>query len=509
MKNLYEFIHTYTKKQKIRLDDLAQHCGFSRSTMYRYMRGQLDMPPDVEQRIADILQLNAKDRTELHRLIDLSGDDSISQARAALDTFFFHHVAAQTAPSQTQTQTDALLTCYQRGDRYLRTLEELTAALLQYATKENFSCHVWVYNCTTDDIWPQLFPALDALLRSSDNAAVTHLFQIDEKHVGQNISKFLHILPMLYHTQYRSCTATADSSGLQTLFHHFVLFSCSFSVLGKTKQRSFAVSFQEGGLSPCLSFQDRDTLHFFEHALRSMMHEHSNHVVAQHGTILSDELLALQQQHDTLIFKSSLCYNDVPVDIYQSMVKRMLSNPAGTAQLHDTLHTIGPYDQSNTMQFVQRILQGLAVRHACSYNHQHIGVHSKEGLLQMAHSGRLSDHIASLPSFSPEERKRIFSYICNRNADPNDDFTIYVTQKPLLYADCFVSVIKDYGFLVQFYGDKTDKHPWEAFAIADDKLAEVTYDYAEKHVANIHALPVAEATEFLNSLIAMQDQLTS
>ena len=146
----------------------------------------------------------------------------------------------------------------------------------------------------------------------------------------------------------------------------------------------------------------------------------------------------------------------------------------------------------------------LAQRYECSYKRRHVGVHSCEGLIKMAETGRLSDHLSFLPSFSPEELVEIFTLYRNRNADPKDSLTIHLVEGRLYDDECCFGAYKGHSLMVQYGSDRDySQDLWSTLMLQSEKMADFFADYVDKHVAYGKALSPAETTAFFDRLIAI------
>lgn len=494
--NLYTFINSRAKVQGMKVDDLARECGFSRSTMYRYMNGVLEIPYDLAECLGEVLRLDEGEKQEFNRLIHLVGEPSVTLAREVLDGFFFH-------PELREEPVPELpLVCYQNNDRYLRNLDEIVDAVLGNADQEQFDCHVYLRGCINQEIWPALKPALEKLLERQ-NVQVSQLLHLNEEDAFSSIQAMLHVVPMLrrpnyqvYYAQYRE-----HSQGIsvpdQSLF-----IRASYARGGRRKNLSYFVRFQDKGLSPCLAVREEDSYQFFSHCFADSMDSFPHAMVRGNGNTFTSEFLDIQKAHDGYLIKPTLSHDDIPPSVYQSMLKRIVSGETPADLSGITL--AGGAVTGDAYEGVLALLETLAQRYQCSFARRHVGVHSCTRLIDMAETGRISDHLAFVPSFSPEELVEIFTVARDRNADPKDSFTIHLVDGPMYSDGCAFLAYKDHSLVVQYGSDENfSQDMWSYLSFPSGKLADYFADYVDRHVTHSSALSTAEATAFFDRLIAI------
>lgn len=502
--NLYTFINSRARAHKMKVDNLAEACGFSRSTMYRYMNGVLEISPELERRLGQILQLDETERQEFNRLIHLVGEPTVTLARETLDSFFFQPPSEAAEGRAAPGGDPQSLVCYQNDDRYLRDLEEIGQSILANAGKPDFHCHVHLYNCLDAETWRQLSPVLTQLI-SQGGATVTHLLQLDKEDSYRSIQSLLCIIPLLRHPSYQVYYREGPECPPDVLVPSQSLFiRATYSRGDRQKQLSYFVNFREKGLSPCLAVRDENAYRFFEQCFSDARELFPHPLAQSNGVSFIDELLSAQQQHECYLLKSNFCYDNVPPAIYRNMLNRMMAaaQSGEVSGLADIEQLFPISENGDSWATAEALVENLTQRNATSYKQRYVGVHSCQGLMELARTGCLSDHLSFFPSFSDEELVEIFTQARDRNADPQDSYTLHLVDAPMFAGGCCVLVFKDHHLVLQY--ENSQPHGQINFhylTVHSEKLAEVFGDYVDRHVAHSRALSLQESTEFLDGLI--------
>jgi len=214
-------------------------------------------------------------------------------------------------------------------------------------------------------------------------------------------------------------------------------------------------------------------------------------------TLIDNELLRLEENHDVYMIKQNNCYNKIPTNMYRSMLSRLTSDEKMMFASFVSQESIK--DESLAHDGIEDILEILDKRVKCSFKNKQIDVYSKEGLMSLAKTGRISDQLDALPSFSKEETKTILAYIRDRNSDPKDNYTLFLVDE-LKILDSIV-VIKDYGIIIEYDHPNLLQGIFKNLTICNQNLIDIFIDYIENHLPINHALSKRDATAFISEVI--------
>jgi len=206
-------------------------------------------------------------------------------------------------------------------------------------------------------------------------------------------------------------------------------------------------------------------------------------------TALNEYLLGLTIKTEQCLIKPDPCYDNIPIEVYQSMIER---TPP---------HLLLPALALDTREALESLLSIMETRHRYHYSSEkaNIDVFSKKGLLSFAKEGMISDHLSGLPPFDIKERKIIIQTLRDNLVDSSDGYRLYITEKDIKYmivAYKNIGIYNDIGL-----ADSVNTGRCENTFLQNKMLADVVFDYATSHVYAYHALPKEDAIKFLDGLI--------
>jgi len=496
MQDVYKFLTTKCKERGIKIEGLPERFDFkySRTTIYRYMKGILLIPPDVQELFVNLLNLDSAEQAQFARLISLSSfDETMLAARRRLDKFFFE---SKEIP---QEQPEVECVFYDQ-DKYLRTIDEIFSMILSMSEYDGFRCDVKIIGCTQDDILPYAADFAQKLMALSQLSSVEHLVTLFETDFLQNTVFLLDILPLLVHGAYKVYyrESVADG-GVKTMLGDFMLITCHYLENNAPQKKCYALSFLENSMPECIVFNDKYMLSFWlkNYAYLRQYYPHAlTHMTDL--TMIEDELHNLESIHDEYLIKPNPCYHKIPIGVY----RRLLSRVSVDEIKHIAANLINQavVDEAEALSVMEGMLMNLENRVGSSYKNRHIDVYSKEGLVEFAKTGRISDHLKVLPAFDKEEVKEILIYIRDRNRDPEDSYKLCLVN--VLQHSYYFVAIKGHSLLIECDQQTVEDGAYVLLHVHNRNLLEVCCDYIENHLPANHVLPLEDTTAFIDELIS-------
>jgi len=495
VQDLYKFLTAKCKERGVKIEGLPERFDFkfSRTTIYRYMKGILHITKDVQDSFVKLLGLNSEEQAQFAQLISLSTfDETMLAARRKIDKFLF-------APKNNQQEFPETDCVYYDRDRYLRTIDEIFSMILDQAGWDDFSCDVKIIGCTQDELLVYVSDFAQKLLSTSPASRVEQLVTFCENDFLQSTEFLLDILPLIVlgmYTVYYRESVTGDCTKI--FMGDSMLISCKYTENGAPREKYYALSFIDQAMPECISFEDPFMLSFWT---KNYAHLKRCYPFALTHTTdmasMEDELKRLEADHDEYLIKPNPCYNKIPVRVYRRLIDRI--TPDDIRHVASELMQRGVQDDAEARAILDAMLLSIEERHGSSYKNRHVDVYSKEGLEEFAKTGRISDHMGALPPFDKEEVREILMCIRDRNRDPKDPYTLYVVDK-LQYRYYFV-VIKGHGLFIECDQHLVEKGSYIFLHVCNHSLLEVFCDYIENHLPVNHVLPAAEITAFIGGLI--------
>lgn len=487
--NLYKYLTTKCKEKNIPIESLPGQMGFSRSSLYRYMKGITHMSPSVQTKFVQILGLDEEEKQEFSRLVDLSEYDSgLIDARYALDRFVFGE------EKSTQKKTNVIKFAYHENDTFLRTAQEIYEMILSAVSQPDTSCSIRIINCMDDSIFESLGIFLEKLLSNSGTVKAEHLLTFADKAYLNNINTLINIIPLLKYKNYGVCYSknTISNSG-NMLFSDTVIIDIHQQ---DKPDKYFFISFLPEELSSSLMTFDKNTFNFILENYDSFRKNFDIALLDNSSVnLVGQQIVELNECGNSYLIKPNLCYERVPIDVYQSVLKKMTPEEFETAQKSLS------QPNSDSTNAITSALAGLQKREEDSYKKQDIDIFSVSGLTEFAQTGKLSDHMSFLPSFGKDERRKVLQHIRNRNKDPKDGYTLLITRKNIFKNGYIMVAYENIGVVIEYNQEEYQQGILSNLLIKNKALSDIVSDYAKNHFPDNHALSKEETTAFLDSLI--------
>ena len=482
--NLYDFLNKISKQRKIKLGDLAAQCKLSRTTLYRYARGMIQIPPTVESKISKVLSMNRTEREEFRRLISLTVQDgSLISSRYVLDNLFF-------AIDTDEKETEKISFVFHHNDRFLRNSTEMCETFLKHSKKERFRCALKVINCVDEKFLDDLLSMLGKLLASTDSVNVEHLLVFPKRDYLTCTKNLCAVVPLLSFHNYSVFYDDAPESCAQTpFFNNIIIVETSWYEAGQDRRQYFVLSYLPDGLSQCVAFEDEHMFRFFAENYQDLRTKYKNTLVTiKNIPDISDFLVGYEFENEQLVMKGNPCYHKIPMQVYESVLERLTPSALGL----------------NNQADIDRMKSLLSTRYSYAYKKGNIDVYSKSALISFAKSGMLSDHLEGLPPFNEKERKMIFETLREHLVKKSGGYRMYITEKE---SECIIGAFKNMALLIEFAqhnqkGGECD-YTYPFVFIENKMLAEIFFDYATHHIPAYHAIPTEDAVLFLDELIEM------
>jgi len=487
--HLYKYLSAKSKERELPIESLPELFEFSRSSLYRYMKGISRMSVQVQAEFVRVFKLDEGEQQEFRRLVGLSEFDStMLDARQALDSFVFDN-------QRGRVQSELTKFAYYESDVFLRTSDEISEQIYSLVANKDAECIVRITGCMAPEMINWVSSFLKKLFSSSDNISVEHLLTFSEKNYLHNANTLINIIALLKYQSYLVLHSEETlTSDVNSLFKNTLLIEIRMRA---SASRYFCISMLDDGLSTCLSTSDKNVFAFFNKNYEALkVSYHAALLDASNFDIFGSQLAELTLNANCYILKPNCCYDLIPISVYHSLMSRL------TPQELEGLQ-IGIRDSIDASErALDDVLAVLEKRIAASYKNHHIDVNSLDGLSQFARTGRTTDHFDFLPSFSKEERRTVLEYIKKRSIDLNDKYQLFLTRKAMLEKGYIIVTIEGIGIIIEYDQDDYRQGICSNLFIRNKMLADIFSDYIKNHIPNNHVLTTEETTAFLDSLIA-------
>lgn len=475
----------------MKTEDLQKKLGYSRSTLYRYMRGINQITPDIEPKIAAALNLNKAEAFEFSKYISLSSfDQSLIDSRNVLDEFLFGNAA-------TQKEFYDIDMIFYDNDRYLRTLNEIFTIIFAYRAKSELKGNIKIVNCLNNNIFVQIKTFLHNIFSVRLNIETEHFVSFSETDYRQNALSFIEIFPLIKYEKYKLYHKEKDME--DTLVNDSILISLRYTENGNLYDQYFALSFAENSMPECIAFTDNYMYSFMAKTYINLKNNFDSIIHTYTNVAFNDDIFTeLAKKETCYLIKPNPCYDKIPCEVFEKMIRRV-----SNGELIKFLSSLygKELDSEITPIVLEKALQYQKKRLNCTYVGKQIDVYSKVGLLEFHQTGKLTDHLEYLPAFDKEETAMILSYINDRDRNLKDDYKLYITEKELTQKDLVIIAAKNFGIAIEYICPTYEEGLWKMFVIQSKRLAEIFCDYIENHIPINYALKKDNADEFMKSLL--------
>ena len=490
MHTLYDFLTTLCKERDMKIEDLQKKLKVSRTTLYRYMRGINQISPELAEQFSAALNMDTQEYLVFSKLVSLSAyDQTLVESRYVIDKLMF-------GGAEKPADTVDIDIVFYNNDKYLRTLGEILNHIYSFGAKDLSEVNVKILNCLNENVFTHLTEFLEKAFSSGVNITVEHFIGLSEHNYLQNALSFISVFPLMKYDGYKFYFREQEID--DALMNDSVLVSVKFAENGARTGQYFSVSFYEEGMPECIAFNDTYMYNFLSKSYENLKLSFKNVIQKYNNMDVMDEILLTISEKPYYIIKPNPCYDKVPNEAFKSVTGRM-----GEMELINFLTSLyGQKIDSETIPYALELaFDHMAKRYVNSTVSKQIDVYSKQGLIELAETGRLTDHLKYLPPFNQEERRLILEHLRKRSDDPKDNFQLCITENALVNRNLTFLVLKDYGVAIEYSYPEDDVGLWRLLLLQSEKIASIFYDYVENHIPVNHAMGKDKADSFLWELI--------
>ena len=446
---LLKFIANIAKKHKISMGDIATQCEMSRSTLYRQLRKNADIPPAILSRVIQVIQFTPEENSDLNALLHPSDDLSVyERAFPLVDTLLHEKTFCPDVTSLLHT-----LNVYQGQQKEKSTFEQITKEICQKIQKENLQAHIHVVGYTPAHLFPQLIYLVSLMMSVSNEVTVEQLICLEKNDATDAIKTMLYALSLVCYNRYQLFYHEGKQDKTYTgIFENSISIMLSKpteDVLSRGTQNSYYLlsCLQEGEVQ-CLTYHDDATYAFymfFYHQLRTV---HSKGLISFRNIAgFSKQMAEFETGGSQVLFKQDLCQNNIPVEAYHAMHKRLTIKE----KLELVSGVMGRNIEPKAADaYIQNLIDQLVLRNKTTNRYPYYVLCNKQGLEYLAQTGLFIDGVVPLPAFNKKERIMIFEHLLMRVNNPNDTMKLVLVEKQLLPLDYIIEVSEQNGVLIDF-----------------------------------------------------------
>jgi len=491
MKTLYSFITSLCKDQDMKLEDLQKKLKTSRTTLYRYMKGINQITPEVAENFIKALNMSMQQSLEFTKIISLSAiDRSLIESREVLDDFLFGKKAGPTHIF------DIEMILYD-NDKYLRTFKEILDKIYSFKDKKNLTGTIKIYSCISENVFAHVSEFLERIFSEGINIEAEQFVGLSEKNYLQNACSFINAFPLMKYEKYRFYYRTIEVEDM--LLPDSILVSLKYTENDKQKNQFYIISLYEDSLADCIAFTDIYMYGYLSRIYENFKSSYVNTMRKYGNMDFEDDIFIEMSKHGrSCLVKPNPCYDKIPIEVYQNILDRMSSEDLIKLVSSVTGQKI---DSGTLPATLKKIFTYLEKRVEAAAIEKHTDIYSKQGMIEFAETGKLTDHLTHLPAFNKEEIKIILKHIYDRRSETKGEYSLFITETEYANNDFIFSVYKDYGIVVEYIFPEHTEGLWKMILIQNTRLASIFFDYFDNHIPINKAINKIQTDDFLKSLI--------
>ena len=485
--NINSYLKQKLKEKNVHLEDLIQQSGSSKSTIYRVMTGLQKPSTKLRNKIIKILELNPSEQQELLYYISITDvDKNLVEAREAVYDFLF---------AQKSSLRKSIELVYYDVEKYVRSFEHILERLMERSKEKNFSCGIKVINCLKKDIISPLATTMEALSANESSCTVEHLISFSTHDYKENIKTLASIAPLLTLENYILKYRESENVSNYGFFHDFMILNYSYEdEHGKPIVRNLYLSFLCSSLSSCyvINEKDKNANEFFNRNYDSIEERYQSALSSRNN--LTEYIATIRRMYvdyEVSIFRPHIGLSRVPMEVYQSILKRTSVEEFVKYFLHDG------YDKEKLDVHIEELSSCAQSILEATYINKQIDVFTKSGLETFASTGSVNDHLNQLPAFNQAEVKMILENLKARDLNVKDPLNFFIVAEDYADPNLSLAAMDDGCLLIERYVDGSTSYA----VIEHKKLSHLFADFAQHYVPPMMAIPQKEAHEFIDYLI--------
>lgn len=446
--DLPTYLRRCARKQGVTMTELAKLCGFSRTTLYRYLRGDITLDETDIALFSEALHLTGEEEKNLRSLANGERRDPAgAEAYALLNQILFQAPEAATEPGMT-------FAYYAEGEKYLRTGRELCETIeTECGTGNEAEIRVSATNCTGGTMFPFLRLLMTGLFAASPFVSMEHLVAFPEDDNCSVASTLSQVLSLLHYDGYHALYSSAPGlmAREEEATHDTIRIRIQRpSVKNNPPAVYYALTLYANGLSQCIRYTDRTLDAFFN--------AHYDHAKAGYQDTLlysrnlqafNQELAEFEAEGSVCLFKPDPCYNDVPPEAYRDLLGRMTDSEKGEMLKLLSGQSVA---RSEIKATIEGFLSTMEQRYQSAGSHPYRLICCQEGLVNFAKTGLLTANVGNFPPFSMPERALILQSLYDRISASEENLSVLILPDRMLADGTIISVNRDKGLLIDFGG---------------------------------------------------------
>jgi len=495
LSTLHNFLKQKLKEKNISIETLYQKCFISRTTLYRIMKSTVKPTDEVRKNIEKHLNFSESEKHEFNYYLnatEASAEISESMGMMMRNLFF-----GKRPPIPKDQELEFIY--YHGSEKYIKNYSQIMSNIYDASNLESFKCEINIVNCSSINY---LSPIVNLLsVTNKENFSVEHLIRFRENDYETSFELLCNIIPLFAYSAYNAFFRNSETSSTEPqLFSNVIFIKYAYMHEGKSIKKFMMLSFLEDTYSDCYVFESDEIYSFFHknYLIFRMDYQNSNLFEHRNMAIWQDFYTEMETKYDQFLLKPNPCYNKLPISVYDSMMSRYTEDYM--SNLFDYLN-MPQGDEKTYLQIIDTMYKAIKKRIEATFSNRHLDVYMKNGLIDFAKTGRLSDHLPFLPTLNKQEIKDTLIYLKRRNNDEDDSYKMYIVNEGI-ESSCAWIANPSGGILCEYLYDKLSNEDCiYNFYIRNSALSKVFINFMANYIPEKMAISKDENNAFIDFLI--------
>lgn len=492
MEKLYAYLKSKLKQKNLRLEQFASICGFSKSTLYRYMKGIQPIPQNVEIKICEVLDLDEYESQKLHNILNTSNMDiKLFKSRETLYKIIFSN------NFEIPEYSDRELIFYDR-DRYIRNVSEIFKNISKFSENKNFICDMNIVGCIDDEIMGSVQKLVNQKSIKNGSLKIEHIVNIPNTTYDEAILVLKSILPMFQTYNYDVYYTDYDSnSSYISIVNDFLIMRCSYTnEFGNSEEKYIFIAFVKDNFSGCYMSTDRNLYNFFIQSYSCIKQKCKKNLIrSKNFEIINKRYENLKKNSNIYFFQPSFGYSRIPLKLLEAEFAKYKDEQIISIAnfLSDKRHTV-----QTSKIYISHLLEEMDKKNSILKSHINIDIYSKAGIEDFISTGIVKSHFENTIPFSKQCICTIMKNLIQQ--DLNSNYKMYISDDTISNK-MRIGVIKESGIFIDYSNQIQKRLVISNLFIESDSLCEVFSDFVENYLPQTNILSGKSAYNFIETLL--------
>ena len=477
---IYSFMTRILKDRGIRINDLYMQCNVSRTTFWRIMYGHQIPAPLLQDTIINLLEMDEFEKSEfLECISQLEFNESEIQAYKIIEETLKDKPVNRAAADMEFIVRDKKKTVMPYG--------ELMDIIRDAAAIEGFKCDITVFTCTGGDMLAPVKMLLDDI--KDADITVNHYVRFYRDDNLENVYVFRTIISLLKYGAYKVFARSLDGMRVKEWLDDVILV--------RLPDKYMALCFGDERYHDCYISDCPEFYTFLSDKLLKIMPLYEELIKERNVGMVITMIQEIEYGNSKFIYKSNPCYDVIEKDIWVAIAGRCVEE-----NYRILFGDLGEEYKSDRVQaVVNSLLDICEKRYNYTYQYDNTHFFTKKGLQNFVDTGRLSDHMDWLPSFTNDEVRRILTNLLKRHQNPDDKLRISIIDQDTDMDLCVVATSAD-DIIVAYMNKLTGIGDVFNCFFKHDDLSHLLMGFGERYAPRNISISDSEIERFINGLFS-------